>query len=287
MKSIKKIFLAIIILACYTLNAQVAVTPDGSSADNSAMLEVKSTEKGFLPPRMTELQRNAIDNPAAGLIIYCTDCAELQLYTGTEWVGIRVGAVSTEVPSVTSTTGKIWMDRNLGSSQVATSSTDTDAYGDLYQWGRETDGHEKRNSGTTTTPSSGDIPGHGDFITTTAATSHDWRSPQNDGLWQGVNSMTNPCPYGYRLPTKTEWEAERQSWSSNNAAGAFNSPLKLTVGGNRKVGDGSFQDVGINGYYWSSTASGTEAYRLYFSDDNSFSYDTFRAVGSSVRCLKN
>jgi hypothetical protein len=47
--------------------------------------------------------------------------------------------------------GQIWMDRNLGASRVATSSTDSEAYGDLYQWGRGTDGHEKRDSGTTLT----------------------------------------------------------------------------------------------------------------------------------------
>jgi hypothetical protein len=39
------------------------------------------------------------------------------------------------------TTGKIWMDRNLGASQVATSSTHANSYGDLYQWGRRADGH--------------------------------------------------------------------------------------------------------------------------------------------------
>jgi hypothetical protein len=40
------------------------------------------------------------------------------------------------------TTGKTWMDRNLGASQVANSSTDAASYGDLYQWGRRADGHQ-------------------------------------------------------------------------------------------------------------------------------------------------
>ncbi|MGE4541908.1 MAG: hypothetical protein AB7D35_11660, partial [Bacteroidales bacterium] len=62
-------------------------------------------------------------------------------------------------------TGQTWMDRNLGASRAATSSTDDQAYGDLYQWGRDTDGHEKRNSGTTSTLSNSDTPGHGNFIT--------------------------------------------------------------------------------------------------------------------------
>jgi hypothetical protein len=50
------------------------------------------------------------------------------------------------------------MDRNLGAARAATSSTDAEAYGDLYQWGRGTDGHEKRNSQTTSTLSSSNTP---------------------------------------------------------------------------------------------------------------------------------
>jgi hypothetical protein len=45
-----------------------------SSPDNSAVLDISSTNQGFLPPRMNSNQRNAINNPAEGLVIYCTDC---------------------------------------------------------------------------------------------------------------------------------------------------------------------------------------------------------------------
>ena len=62
------------------------------------------------------------------------------------------------------TTGRVWMDRNLGSSQAGTSSTDINAIGDLYQWGRRSDGHQCRNSPTTTTLSSSDMPGNNFFI---------------------------------------------------------------------------------------------------------------------------
>ncbi len=124
------------------------------------------------------------------------------------------------------------MDRNLGASQVAESSNDANAYGDLYQWGRGTDGHEKRTSGTTSKLSDRDIPGHDNFITT-GSSPYDWRSPQNDNLWQSIDRTNKPCPGGYRLPTEAEWEAERQSWSSNDAAGAFDYPLKLPMAGHR------------------------------------------------------
>ena len=60
--------------------------------------------------------------------------------------------------------GQIWMDRNLGASRVAINSTDSEAYGDYYQWGRLADGHEKSTSQTTGELSTTDVPSHGNFI---------------------------------------------------------------------------------------------------------------------------
>jgi len=51
--------------------------------DRSAKLEVSSTNQGFLPPRMTFSQRNMIQNPVPGLMIYCTTCGvggDLQVF---------------------------------------------------------------------------------------------------------------------------------------------------------------------------------------------------------------
>ena len=184
------------------------------------------------------------------------------------------------------TTGKTWMDRNLGASRAATSNTDDEAYGDLYQWGRAADGHQRRNSPTTNTRSSSDQPDHGNFILTSDSP-YDWRSPQNDNLWQGVNGINNPCPADYRLPTEAEWTAERQSWSSNNAAGAFASPLKLPMAGGRSGSSGSLFDVGSFGHYWSSTVSGSGARFLIFYSGSANMYGYVRAHGHSVRCIKS
>lgn len=194
----------------------------------------------------------------------------------------------TKVVDVTNPeTGRTWMDRNLGASRAATSRTDEQAYGDLYQWGRAADGHQKRNSGTTSMLSSSDQPGHGDFILVPKAP-YDWRSPQKDNLWQGVNGINNPCPRGYRLPTEAEWEAERQSWSSNNPAGAFASPLKLPLSGLRIYSSGSIGDVGSDGSYWAATTVGSMFSRaLDFNSDRAGMVRDVRAYGAAVRCIKD
>jgi hypothetical protein len=63
----------------------------------------------------------------------------------------------------------------------------------LYQWGRGTDGHEITNIRHNHNFSNSDTPGHGNFITTNSSP-YDWRSPQNDNLWQGVSGIKQPMP---------------------------------------------------------------------------------------------
>jgi len=190
-------------------------------------------------------------------------------------------------------TNKIWMDRNLGASRMATSSNDAQAYGDLFQWGRFADGHQCRNSGTTSTLSSSPTPGNNLFILT-GSSPYDWLSTSDDNLWQGVSGVNNPCPGGYRLPTEAEWDAERLSWvqasinSTNTSAGAFASPLKLPVSGNRSSSSGDPFNVGSYGVYWSSSVSaGSSARGLYFYSSLAVLDSNNRAGGFAVRCLKD
>ena len=178
------------------------------------------------------------------------------------------------------------MDRNLGASQVATSSSDAASYGDLYQWGRRADGHQCRTSATTAALSSIDQPAHGNFILA-PSTPYDWRSPQNTNLWQGVNGINNPCPSGYRIPTEPELEAERLSWSVNTSVGAFASALKLPMAGYRDGSIGSLLGVGADGYYWSSTVSSPNSRDLGFDSSNATMGASDRADGGAVRCLKD
>lgn len=195
----------------------------------------------------------------------------------------NVGSVAT-----VSSANQIWMDRNLGASRVATSLDDEEAFGDLYQWGRATDGHQKRYSQTREESSVEDSPGHGDFITSYQEP-YDWKSSPNSNLWQGVSGTNNPCPSGFRLPTETELSVEVASWTNDNASGAFASPTKMVTGGIRNTG-GSISGAGVDGRYWTSTTTSDGLYSrslLFDGDDGSLMVMNARAVGLSVRCIQD
>lgn len=183
-------------------------------------------------------------------------------------------------------TGKTWMDRNLGATRAAISTKDASSYGDYYQWGRRPDGHQCRRSITTSTLSTTDKPSEGKFITTNAD-DYDWRSPQNINLWQGVSGINNPCPSGYRVPTESEWNDERLSWSTNNSAGAYGSPLKLPLAGYRYYENGNLLNVSADGFYWSSTISSTSSRNIYFGSSSALMFTNYRAYGLPVRCIKD
>jgi uncharacterized protein (TIGR02145 family) len=193
--------------------------------------------------------------------------------------------------------GKTWLNNNLGANYAnttngafnpaaqASSSTDANAYGSLFQWGRYSDGHEFRTSGTTAGPIA--TPWTSTNFITNSTTPIDWRTPQDNNLWQGVSGTNNPCPIGYRLPDSTELNKQRLSWSANTSVGAYGSPLKLPRAGLRFYSDGSLSTVGTYGFYWGSKVSSTFARYLYFNSSSALMNSVNRAHGFSVRCLKD
>jgi len=69
-------------------NGNVGIQTAGT-VDPSAVLELKSNTQGFLPPRMTEAERDSISGPAAGLIIFNTDSLELNVFNGGGWKRVQ------------------------------------------------------------------------------------------------------------------------------------------------------------------------------------------------------
>jgi uncharacterized protein (TIGR02145 family) len=203
----------------------------------------------------------------------------------------------TEVVPFTSSTGKVWMDRNLGASRAAISSTDSAAYGCLYQWGRGNDGHATMSWASSTSgsrvysmrtgqTSSTDTPGHNSFYVNTPAPD-DWRSPQNDNLWQGINGTNNPCPAGYRVPTEAEFLAEKTNYGITNIESAYSSFFKIPAAGYQQ-NNATFYAIGNTAIFWtSSPTGGTGSYTMQFTPSSAVRYANARSLGFSVRCIKN
>ncbi len=201
--------------------------------------------------------------------------------------------------------GKTWLNNNLGAhyadlnsayfniTQQATAYNDWKAYGSLFQWGRKPDGHELMTwtSSTAGTAKYSAVSGQSATDTPTSANflsgSTDWRSTQNDNLWQGEAGTNNPCPSGFRLPTSAEQTALVTAAGITGSATASSSKLKFSVPGGRYYNNGALSDAGYSGYCWSSSVSGTSAYSRYFSSGSTRTNSSSRTYGFSVRCLKN
>lgn len=213
--------------------------------------------------------------------------------------------------TVITETGKKWMAYNLGSSP-ANSSNDVNAYNAFYQWGRTTDGHQIKTSTVNTIRASSSLPTTyndaivgSDFIQPYNSPYYlffnaidiyrssdyaDWLNPENSRLWQGVNGINNPCPSGYRIPTATEYTAEVNTWTSKNPTGAFNSKLKLSVGGYRPFTSPGSIIGATNGFYWTGTTGinvneKQKAYYLQLADGKT--YLDYKSYGFAVRCIKD
>ena len=167
--------------------------------------------------------------------------------------------------TVSTATGRVWLDRNLGATRVATSSTDAAAYGDYFQWGRPADGHQTKyltnnnSTGFTNTKSATAVPSTDLWIQPIDA-SNDWLSTPDNTLWTGANPATNPCPAGFRIPTEAEWSAEN---IANVGATFQTNGLKLTLPGmltNFSSGGASYTAKGSYGQYLTQTAYTTSPF---------------------------
>ncbi|MCI5159795.1 MAG: hypothetical protein D3906_15480, partial [Candidatus Electrothrix sp. AUS1_2] len=202
---------------------------------------------------------------------------------GNAWLSLTF-APAPEVPTVTTATGRVWMDRNLVASRVAQSIDDAEAFGGLYQWGRATDGHEIIDppSETTGTLSSGSTPGHNKFIMSDG----DWMATPDPRRWQAVDGINNPCPPGFRVPTMDEFnELLKEVGSPRPSSEAlFNSKYRMVTGVERDHADGTIDTWSSTGYWTSTPGSTTTSAMNYAVVLVRFLQDDI-AQGYHVRCI--
>ena len=298
----------ILILIAYLLSiapglfAQTGISTDGSLPDNAAMLDVKSTTKGLLPPRMTTTQMNGIPSPPEGLMIYNTTVNSICWFNGTSWVswlnfegrgGDSVFYGGKTYNSVIIGT-QCWMTENLNVGTAILGSQDQanngviekycynnitnncDVYGGLYQWAEVVQYLNGATNGVS------------------------W-SPAPAGNVQGI------CPTGWHLSTDAEWntlatylggagvaggkmkETGIVHWDSPNVGATNSSGFKGLGSGDRDV-SGTYIFLAIYGDFWTSSESSSNQawYRnLNVSNENLFRGYYYKSDGFAARCLKN
>ncbi|MEI7980824.1 MAG: hypothetical protein WCI71_04175, partial [Bacteroidota bacterium] len=174
------------------------------------------------------------------------------------------------VTNIPGETAKCWITSNLGADHQATSVDDATelSAGWYWQFNRK---QGYKHTGTVRTPNT------------------TWISSINENSnWITAN---DPCALelgaGWRIPTNTEWTNVDASGNWTNWNGPWNSALKMHAAGNLIYNNGSLEDRGTFGTYWSSTQGDTSyGWHLNFNSASSLLYSFAKAYGYSVRCIK-
>ena len=291
----KKIIILLAIFTTFATMAQsVGINADGSAANASAMLDVSSTTKGFLPPRMTGAQRNAIASPVpAGLLVLCTDCGisgEIQVYNGTTWTNLIDGTATTSTPRVTIGT-QVWATVNL----------DVTTYSDGTAIPQVTDPAAWTALTTGAWCYYNNVSANG----TTYGKLYNWYAVA--GIHDADPNTPNKvlAPTGWHVPTDLEWTTltnflggtsvaggkmkATTLWTTPNT-GATNESGFTGLPGGCRDNVGIFLIIGSYGFWWSSTQYyGTYAWNrgLNHYNGNADSGDNNMEYGFSVRCLRD
>jgi len=305
LKELVIIISSMVIMSAQMNGQNVGIGANTFTPDNSALLELQSTNSGLLLPRMITAQRNAISNPAQSLLIFNTTTKCFETYVVNVWRAVwcdfTCGTVTYD--GVTYNTVQIgnqcWLKENLRTTKyndgtsipnVTNSSTWTSTtsgayccysnntsncttYGALYNWYAVNTGK--------LCPSGWHVPSDAEWTTLTNYLS------ANSTYWCGSNSSY----IAKSLASTTSWNSSTTTCAVGNNLSANNSTgFSALPGGYRYYGGGSFLLLGFGGYWWSSTeGDGSNAWTrdlgCGYAHVGRSSYD--KRYGFSVRCLRD
>ena len=302
----KKFIILLSTMLLYTaiVYSQVAINTDGTDPNSSAMLDVKSSDKGFLPPRVATVDN--ISSPVAGLMVFDENTNCMRYYNGTVWsecmgktftcgdalIDARDGQSYNTVQIGT----QCWMAENLnigtminGSSNQTNNSVNEkycfndnlancDTYGGLYQW-------DEAMQYVTTAGTRGICPSG-------------WHLP-TDVEWMTMEEYLGMCSGTYyECSDSIGWrgtdeggklkETGTTHWASPNTGATNSSGFTGLPGGYRDT-NGSFYNLTYYANFWSSLENGSGAWyrRLGYNKSQVYRSHYSKAYGCSVRCLRD
>ena len=257
----------------------------------SAKLEVTSTNKGFLMPRMTYAQRKLIANPAMGLMIYCTDCAlgEFQGFDGKNWVNM-IGNPSSDFPAV-KICDKVWSSKNLDGATYS-DGTPIPEVQDATAWAALTTGAWcYYNNSTDSGAKYGKL-----YNWYAVAGIYDQASLNDPSLRKKL------APIGWHVPSDDEWSTisctggslkSTTGWDNNGGTvpnGNGNNSTGFTALPGGQINGSSFGDATIYGYWWSgSSVDATSSFSrlITYFDEGIYQVPYANTSGFSVRLVKD
>jgi hypothetical protein len=170
----------------------------------------------------------------------------------------------------------------MGAACAAHTFKDEASFGDYFQWGRGYDGHESASSELSYDIAASDSSFSDKFIISNEKYDYHWSKDEGNDLWK----KNCPCPEGFRIPTIKELYSELIAAHTANNIEAFENFLKLPSAGYKEYYDGIVKDKFLGGSLWSCDIKNNLPQAIYFYKRGIGIYESFKANGHSVRCIK-